>query len=315
MSLEIISMGGLLVEIIRKEHGKTLSEPADFTGPYPSGDTPIFIYAAAKLGKRCGFIGSCGDDAFGKCVYDRLNTVGVDMTHIRKIPGLMTGTTFVMYEEDGTRRFMYHLQNTGSAVVTIDDVSSEYFKDCKWVHYTAFNLEISDSLRSGIYRSMQLIDDNTIVSFDPNVRFELYSPEQIKEMCEPIIKRANILLPSQYEFSQMYGKTDEEVCTELMEKGKLVILKLADQGCRIYEKGKIMDVAPFQIVEIDATGAGDIFCAAFAVARLDGRSVYNSAVFANAAGALSVTRMGPMEGTFTKDELEEFLRTRQSENF
>ncbi len=315
MGHEIISIGGLLVEIIRKEHGRTLSESADFAGPYPSGDTPIFIHAAAKLGKDCGFIGSCGNDAFGDCVYDRLAASGVDMTHVKKIPGLMTGTTFVMYEEDGTRKFMYHLQNSGSAVVTIDDVSSEYFKGCKWVHYTAFNLEISDSVRSAIYRSMQLLDDDTIVSFDPNVRFELYSPEQLKKMCEPILKRANVILPSQYEFSRMYGKTDDEVCTEWMDKGKLVILKLADQGCRIYEKGKIVDVAPFRTVEIDATGAGDIFCAAFAVARLDGKSIHDAAVYANAAGAFSVTRMGPMEGTVSKEELEEFLRTEQAEIF
>jgi len=307
MAFDIISMGGLLVEIMRKEFGKSLKEAADFSGPFPSGDTPIFIHAAAMLERKCGFIGSCGDDDFGECVFQRLEESGVDMSYVRKVSGKMTGTTFVMYEEDGTRKFLYHLQDSDSSIIDIDDVKAEYFSGAKCVHYTAFNLEISDSIRSAVYKSLQMLDDDVLVSFDPNLRFELYPAEKIREMCEPIMARADIIMPSEFEMSQLFGKDDHECCMEWMEKGKTVVLKLAENGCRIYSKGSVIDVPQFRTVEIDATGAGDVFCAAFIVGLLNGKSLQDAAVYANAAGAFSVTRLGPMEGIVPKNELDDFI--------
>ena len=72
MSYDIVTMGPLLCEIMRKELDKPLDRPADFSGPYPSGDTAIMLNAAAKLGARCAMIGVVGDDGFGRCVTDRL---------------------------------------------------------------------------------------------------------------------------------------------------------------------------------------------------------------------------------------------------
>ena len=312
MSFDVISIGGLLVEIIRKEVGKPFRNAADFSGPFPSGDTPIFINAAANLGMKCGFIGSCGDDEFGECVYNRLKESGVDMQYVKRIKDTMTGTTFVAYEMDGTRQFLYHLKESGSAIINIDDVNEEYFKDCKWVHYTAFNLEISDSVRSAVYKSLQLLDPKTKVSFDPNIRPELLTPFQIQKLSEPIMNRADLIMPSQNELSTMYGKDDHDCCLEWMNRGKTVILKLGGEGCRIYDKGSIIDVPPFKTFEIDATGAGDIFCAAFLFALTEGKSLYDAAVYANAAGAVSVTTMGPMESTVNRTELDNFIHERMN---
>ena len=66
LNLDIITIGPLVVEIIRKGLDREFYEPAEFQGPYPSGDTPIFINAAARLGMKTGMIGSVGDDDFGK---------------------------------------------------------------------------------------------------------------------------------------------------------------------------------------------------------------------------------------------------------
>ena len=49
---DIVSLGPLLVEIIRTELDKPLCKPALFAGPFASGDSPIFIDAAAKMGRE-----------------------------------------------------------------------------------------------------------------------------------------------------------------------------------------------------------------------------------------------------------------------
>ena len=60
MNLDVISLGELLVEIMRKDLDKPLDKPADFVGPFPSGAPAIFIDAVARLGVPTGFIGVIG---------------------------------------------------------------------------------------------------------------------------------------------------------------------------------------------------------------------------------------------------------------
>ncbi|MDQ5853997.1 MAG: carbohydrate kinase family protein, partial [Chloroflexota bacterium] len=68
-------------------------------------------------------------------------------------------------------------------------------------------------------------------------------------------------------------------------------------------------VPGFVVPEVDPTGAGDTFCAAFVVGLLDGLDPVVAARFANAAGALAVTRRGPMEGAPTREEVTQLLHT------
>jgi sugar/nucleoside kinase (ribokinase family) len=68
----------------------------------------------------------------------------------------------------------------------------------------------------------------------------------------------------------------------------------------------IATVPAFRVKEVDPTGAGDVFDAAFLVSLLSGKTLRDSALFANAAGALKVTRIGPTSGP-SREEVERFL--------
>ena len=57
-----------------------------------------------------------------------------------------------------------------------------------------------------------------------------------------------------------------------------------------------IDVAPFAVEEVDPTGAGDCFDAAFVCGLLRGLSPAQAAAQGNAAGALNAMAVGPMEG-------------------
>ena len=61
------------------------------------------------------------------------------------------------------------------------------------------------------------------------------------------------------------------------------------------------------MTEIDPTGAGDCFCGAFVACLAHGRPVAEALRIANAAGALAVTRRGPMEGNADLPEIQRFL--------
>ena len=69
-------------------------------------------------------------------------------------------------------------------------------------------------------------------------------------------------------------------------------------------------VSGFQVEAVDTTAAGDVFNGALAVALAEGRRLAEAARFANAAAALSVTKLGAQPSAPIRDEIEGFLGTR-----
>ena len=62
--------------------------------------------------------------------------------------------------------------------------------------------------------------------------------------------------------------------------------------------------------EIDPTGAGDCFDAAFITGVLEEMPVREAAQLANACGALAVTEKGPMAGAKSRAAVERFIQNR-----
>lgn len=309
---QVLSLGELLVEVMRPAVDQPLDEPGQFMGPFPSGAPAIFIDAVARLGVSCGFIGVIGDDPFGRCVLRRLKGDGVDVRHIRTVTHRTTGIAFVSYRSDGSRQFLFHLPQSAAALLNPEDVREDHLHGTRALHITGSALSISDSAREACYRAVHLAKQcGAIVSFDPNIRPELQGVEAVREMCEPVLQACDVLLPSGGEAMMLTGDADEErSCRHLVERGiPIVVLKRGARGCVVFTDHEQMAIPAFAVTEVDPTGAGDAFAGGFVVAMLRGMSVTEAARFASAIGALAVTRQGPMEGLPTLAEVEAFLST------
>ena len=62
---------------------------------------------------------------------------------------------------------------------------------------------------------------------------------------------------------------------------------------------------------VDASGAGDEFCAAMGVALVDGQPIRQASIWASMAAALSVTKQGTIPAFPYSDELEEFISSQE----
>ena len=309
MSYDIVTMGPLLCEIMRKELDKPLYSPADFSGPYASGDAAIMINTAAKLGANCAIIGVVGDDGFGRCVTDRMKESGVDCSMVRVDPKASTGTAFVCYFSDESRNFLYHVRHAAPGMLTADDVDLDKIRDAKWIHVSGFTLSTNQNSAEAVYKMVKGVSKKTKICFDPNIRPEVLSVEQIRSLCYPVIQRADLIFPSKGEAMMFTGEsTDNAGCRKWASEGKIVVLKNGEAGCRIFSGNETMDIPSFPVMEVDPTGAGDTFCGAFLTALLEGKKLADCGRFANAAGAMSVRKRGPMEGAPSREELEAFLK-------
>ncbi len=88
-----------------------------------------------------------------------------------------------------------------------------------------------------------------------------------------------------------------------------VVLKLGSQGAFVADGGLEEFVPPFEVKAIDTTAAGDAFNGAFATGLMMGKATAESARFAAAAAAISVTRVGAQPAMPTLADVDDLLRS------
>jgi ribokinase len=105
------------------------------------------------------------------------------------------------------------------------------------------------------------------------------------------------------------GSTGEEAAAKLRARGvTTVILTLGARGALIADATGTRLVPGFKVKAVDTTAAGDIFNGSLAVALAERKSLDESVRFANAAAAISVTRLGAQPSAPTRREIERFLK-------
>lgn len=309
-SNDIMSIGELIVEIMRKAVDVPLDEAGDFVGPFPSGAPAIFADQAARLGHSVGFIGACGEDEFGDCLVSRFEADGVDTSCVARVAGVATGVAFVTYFADGGRKFIFHIGN--SAAGCLPEPTAEMFEGVGWLHICGSTLSAGKEMREKCYRACELaVAAGGKVSFDPNLRPELLGGEEaLRRICKPVLDAASLVLPSASEAEVLTGVSGvEAACRTLLDGGaEVVALKRGAEGCTIFAGGDEIRAPAFSVEALDPTGAGDCFDAGFVVGLLEGMPLEKVGRLANACGALGATRKGPMEGALRRDDVEGFMR-------
>ncbi len=285
--------------------------PEHTSGPYPSGAPAIFIDAAASLGLRSGFIGVVGDDGFGDLLLNRLRKSEVDTEHVRVAKGFTTGIAFVMYYSSGERKFIFHLRYSAAGQLASDDICRDYISKAKVLHVMGSSLSINENVQKACYKAVEIAQDTGVtVTFDPNLRPELLDVETIRKICKPVLSVSQIMFPSRDEAAALTGIKDPiEAAHRLQAMGpQTVVIKMGAVGALAVMKKDIIFEPAFQVKEVDPTGAGDVYDAAFLYGTLRNLPLEKTLEFAGAAGAIKVTRFGPMGGPSSLREVEDFIQ-------
>ena len=87
-----------------------------------------------------------------------------------------------------------------------------------------------------------------------------------------------------------------------------MIITLGARGAFVAGEGVAKLVPGFKVKAVDTTAAGDIFNGALAVALAEGKPLEDAVRFANAAAAISVTRLGAQPSAPTRREIEKLLK-------
>ncbi|GHT78017.1 carbohydrate kinase [Spirochaetia bacterium] len=305
---DIITIGEILAEVLAEKTNQEFSSPGTLLGPFPSGAPAIAIDQAARMGAKTAIVAKIGTDDFGVLNKNRLRQNGVDISHIIETPDNVTGTAFVTYHSDGSRKFIFHFSHAACGELQPGDVSEDLIKSTKYLHVVGCSITGSPSMGEAILKAVRLAKAHRVkISFDPNVRIELLNGK-IMDYYKEIIDLTDILLTGRSELSYLYSDVESAIRTLLAAKDRIIVVKDGSKGTCVYTKQDAFRVGAFPVVDIDSTGAGDSFDGTFLAALCAGADIKTAALYGNAAGAKAVSKKGPMEGNTDKAVLEEFIR-------
>jgi len=307
---KILTIGEILVEIVATDKGDGFREPVPLVGPFPSGAPAIFIDQVGRLGHPSAIISRVGEDDFGHVNLDRLIRDGVDVSGIEVGALDTTGSAFVRYRPDGSRAFVYNIRNSACGHIGLTGAGRRLIAECGHLHVMGSSLTSKETVETVLFALRDVKARGGTVSFDPNLRAEILNSPGLREALPVVLANADIFLPSGDELYLFTAAKDEAAAVaELIGRGlKAVVLKRGEHGASYVDAKGCLDHPGFAVEEVDPTGAGDCFGAAFVTSWLEGVSTSCALAVANAAGALAVTRRGPMEGTANRADIEAFLK-------
>lgn len=315
MTFDLLTFGEALVEIMRTGTDKPLDTPGTFVGPYPSGAPFIFAAQAARLDAKVAAIGAVGNDGFGRCLMSQLHQDNIDTSGITILDTHATGVAFVAYNNDGTRDFIFHITQAAAGQIKPDMLQPDMFNGLKCLHVMGSTLSINEAALAIGLRALELATSaGAKISFDPNLRPQLLPNARARELFQPFVNAADVIIPTADEAQILTGQPDLDSAVGMLLAGqpeRIIVVTQGALGCTVYTQTGQRHVPGYTVDEIDPTGAGDCFDAGFLVQWLQGLPAAEAAKFANACGALAVMSQGPMSGAQPLDSVQAFMAANQ----
>jgi len=295
----IVVVGSINMDLVSVTHrapapGETVFG-TDFQ-MYSGGKGANQAVAVARLGYPSVLLGKVGNDVFGSQLLELLDAEGVDVSGIERVSG-STGTASIVVDSRGENSIIV----TPAANL---EVSPEYLDSKQHI------LRDAGMVLAQLEIPLTTVDDLARRCEEFAVPFML-DPAPAQLLSAETMARVAWLTPNQTE-ARFYGKGAGEVDAAvncLLGQGvRHVILKRGVDGAVIANgDGKPFFIESFTVKAIDTTAAGDSFNGAFAVAQMRGLNAKDSARYAAAAAAVSVTRKGAQSSLPTRDEVDRLL--------
>jgi sulfofructose kinase len=256
------------------------------------GQTATAVCTCASLGLRSKYVGVSGTDENGRRIRTELTRRNVDITDliIRDAENQFavilvdetTGERIVLWDRDDRLRLrdreLPREALAGARVVHVDDVDDDAAIRAARFARDAGALVTSDIDRLTL-RTEELVSSVTHAIFAQHVPANLTGVNDMETALRKLRKKhANVL------------------CVTMGEHGAIAL-----DGDRFYHE------PAFRVHAVDTTGAGDVFRGGFIYALLHHQPIDQALRTANAAAAVSCTRLGALNGVPTMDEVRELM--------
>ncbi|MGF1872572.1 bifunctional 5-dehydro-2-deoxygluconokinase/5-dehydro-2-deoxyphosphogluconate aldolase [Photobacterium indicum] len=326
-TLDLICMGRVAVDLYGQQIGARLEDMGSFS-KYLGGSSGNVAYGTARQGLKSSMLARVGDEHMGRFLREELNSVGVDTTHLITDEERLTALVILGIKDEETFPLIFYRDNCADMAITADDVSEEYIASARCLAITGTHLS-NPQTRDAVLTALKYARRNGVkTALDIDYRPVLWGltslgdgenrfieSGKVTDQLQEVLGLFDLIVGTEEEFHIAGGSTnsiDALRAVRQVSQAELVC-KRGALGCSVFSNdipNDLDDGITIQGVRVDVLnvlGAGDAFMSGLLRGYLSGEGWEKACAYANACGALVVSRHGCAPSMPTKVELDDYL--------
>ncbi|HVN18073.1 MAG TPA: ribokinase [Dongiaceae bacterium] len=258
--------------------------------------------AIGKLGYPVKMLGKVGTDSFGAQLRDAISEAGVDASAVETASG-SSGVAVISTTHRGENCITVVPGANGE--ITSQDLD----------HYRGL-IEGAGMVLTQLEIPMPVTEHLAEMTSRARVPLML-DPAPARALSDRLLASVDWITPNETETRMLLDLDGSDwgpdaatrAAEALLDRGsRNIVLKMGERGAFLAESnGNRILIPAYAVKAVDSTAAGDAFNGGFAVGLMLGKSPEESARFASAVAAISVTRHGAQPSMPSAAEVERFI--------
>jgi 5-dehydro-2-deoxygluconokinase len=324
---DFIALGRAAVDLYGEQIGGRLEDMTSFA-KYLGGCPANVAVGAARLGLKPAMLTRVGDEHMGRFVRETLAAEGVDVGHVRTDPGRLTALVILGIRGADSVPHIFYRDNVADMAVAPEDFDAGFVASAAALLVTGTHFSTASVDRTSRIAMRHARAAGTKIVFDVDYRPALWglaghgegesrfiASQSVSAHLQSIASECDLVVGTEDEFRIAGGSSDTVAALRRLREisRAALIMKRGPQGCVLFEDAipdRIEDGAVhagFPVEVFNVLGAGDGFMAGLLRGWLRGEGWDRACAYANACGALVVSRHGCAPAMPSSCELDAFL--------
>ncbi|HEY0857775.1 MAG TPA: 5-dehydro-2-deoxygluconokinase [Albitalea sp.] len=325
--LDLICIGRAAVDLYGEQIGGRLEDMRSFA-KYLGGSPANTAVGASRLGLHAAMLTRVGDEHHGRFVRERLAAEGVDVSHVATDPRHLTALVFLGIRDRDTFPLVFYREQCADMALTADDIPADFIASARAVLLSGTHLSQPGTL-AACERAIALARQaGTQVVLDIDYRpvlWGLTSPglgerryvtsDEVSRRLQGVVAHCDLIVGTEEEIHIAGGSTDTLAALRELRRftRATLVVKRGPMGCVVFDGAIPASVEEgitgpgFPVEVFNVLGAGDAFMAGFLRGWLRDEPLSSCCRYANACGALVVSRHGCAPAMASWAELQHFL--------
>ena len=324
---DVICVGRAAVDLYGEQIGGRLEDMQTFA-KYLGGSPANTAVGCARLGLKAAMLTRVGDEHNGRFVRETLAAEGVDVAHVATDPRRLTGLVFLGIRDDQTFPLVFYRENCADMAIAPEDFDADFIASARALLVSGTHLSTRGTYDACCLAMRFARAAGTKVVLDLDYRPVLWgltghgwgeqrfiASDRVTEHLQTVVADCDLIVGTEEEIHIAGGSTDTLEALHALRRltAATLVLKRGPMGCVVFPAG-IPDSIDrgiagrgFPVDVFNVLGAGDAFMAGFLRGWLRDEPLERCAAYANACGALVVSRHGCAPAIPSWEELARFL--------
>jgi 5-dehydro-2-deoxygluconokinase len=324
---DILCLGRFGVDFYAQQIGARLEDVTTFA-KYLGGSSANTAFGCARLGLKAGLISRVGDDAMGRVLVETIAREGCDVSHVGVDPSRLTAAVVLGIKDKDTFPLIFLRENCADMAIGDAEIDASYIARSRALLITGthFSTEYINGISNRALDHAHANDVRTVLDIDyrpvlwgltkrGDGETRYIASDTVTRHLQKMLPRFDLVIGTIEEFNIAGGSDDIMRSLEAVRgcSHAVLVVKRGPLGCAVIEGAipasldEAFNGAGVRVDVLNVLGAGDAFSSGFMSGWVRGEDYDACARYANACGALVVSRHGCAPAMPTRVELDYFI--------